>query len=285
MKKTFFAMMAMAALATQPVLADSMNIASAADWAAFANRVNNGETSLDAVMTADVTLAQDSPRVGTEANRFAGSFDGAGHTLTMSWNLAGTDYLAPFAYVAGCTIRNLHTTGSITSNERWASGLIGWIYGAATIENCRCSATITSTVEGESRSAGFFGRTYWSIFTVTIRDCLFDGSLLGPSATNCGGFGDNAFQDPTIKISNSLFAPREVTMPSSDSATFCKSYTANHTQVSDSYYTQTFGTAQGTDASSMSAADLVAALGENWTVSNGKAMLKVFDGPTVLADG
>ena len=209
MKKKLFAMLAMAAaLSAATAYADPVQIANAADWAAFANRVNNdGETNLDAVMTANVTLTQESPRVGTEANRFAGSFDGAGHTLTMSWNLADTSYLAPFSYVAGCTIRNLHTTGSITSSEMWASGLIGWINGSCTIEKCRCSATITSTVNGESRSCGFFGRTYWSSFNVTIRDCIFDGSLLGPSATHCGGFG-TTHSKTRRSISSILFSHR-----------------------------------------------------------------------------
>ena len=67
MKKAIFAMLAMAAAVfAQSALAETVEIASAADWAAFAGRVNGGATALDAVMTADVTLTQDSPRVGTD---------------------------------------------------------------------------------------------------------------------------------------------------------------------------------------------------------------------------
>ena len=276
MRKKHFAILATAAvLFAQTALAETVEIATAADWAEFANRVNNGETTLDAKLTADVTLTQDSPRVGTVDRKFSGNFDGAGHTLTMAWNLS-TVYAAPFSVAGSCTISNLHTTGSIMSSAQYASGLIGWLTGASTIEKCRCSATITSTVDGESRSGGFFGRTHWSTFDIRIRDCLFDGSLLGPSATHCSGFGDNAFSDPSVYVNNSLFAPREVTMPSSNSGTFSKSYTASRTHVYNSYYTQTLGESQGTDASSMTAAAIAAALGDNWTTFEGKAMPKAF---------
>jgi hypothetical protein len=36
--------------------AETVTIASADDWKTFAQRVNNGETSLDAVMTQDIDL-------------------------------------------------------------------------------------------------------------------------------------------------------------------------------------------------------------------------------------
>ena len=102
MKKAIFAMLAMAAAVfAQSALAETVEIASAADWAAFAGRVNGGATALDAVMTADVTLTQDSPRVGTDGNPYGGAFDGLGHRLTLNWNLPGVDFAAPFAYVAG----------------------------------------------------------------------------------------------------------------------------------------------------------------------------------------
>ena len=112
MKKALFALMATAAAVfAQSALAETVEIASAADWAAFAGRVNGGATALDAVMTADVTLTQDSPRVGTDGNPYGGAFDGLGHRLTLNWNLPGVDFAAPFAYVAGAAISNLHTCG------------------------------------------------------------------------------------------------------------------------------------------------------------------------------
>ena len=50
------------AMATASAQAETVAIASAADWASFANRVTAGEGTLDATMTADVTLSALSPR-------------------------------------------------------------------------------------------------------------------------------------------------------------------------------------------------------------------------------
>ena len=117
-----------------------------------------------------------------------------------------------------------------------------------------------------------------------IDNCLFDGSLLFANGNSIGGFVGYNERDAAMKISNSLFAPHEVVLSSNyHCATFCRGY--NNITVENSFYKQTIATPQGTDASSMSAQDLAAALGENWTVSNGKAMLKVFEGPVVLSDG
>jgi len=285
MKKIIFAVLAtVAALSALPAFADPVQIASAADWAAFANRVNNNaETSLDAVMTADVTLTQDSPRVGTDSNKYAGEFDGAGHTLTLNWVLSGVENAAPFAFVAGCNIHDLRTAGTISSDQVGVSGLIGAVRpGGAVISRCCSSVQITSSKAGDATAAGFVGTTYWASQTVQITDCLFNGSLLGADATDCGGFVGFNFDSSTLKIDNSLFAPQAVTVSGDGSATFSRCSTSGgaNVQLQNCRYTQTLGTAQGTDASSMSAADLASALGENWTVSNGKAMLAIFAAET-----
>ena len=41
---------------TVSVFAETVSIDSASDWAVFANRVNAGETTLDATLAADVSL-------------------------------------------------------------------------------------------------------------------------------------------------------------------------------------------------------------------------------------
>ena len=279
-----------AALAVQPALAETVQIASAADWAAFANRVNNGETTLGAVMTADVTLTQDSPRVGDDSSHaFAGSFDGNGYTLTLNWNSSGVECLAPFGWVSGATISNLHTDGAIVTDRQFASGLIGEVRpsgatSGATISRCGSSVEITSTVNGDATFGGFIGRTYWSSQDVHINDCLFDGAFVCGSGTNIAGFVGFNFDSTGLGISNSLFAPEEVVVSEqTGSSTFARHH--DSVMINRCYYTASLGEIQGDDASSMTATAIAAALGENWTVSEGKAMLKVFGGATVLADG
>ena len=115
------------ALVSAPAGAETVQIASASDWAAFANRVNAGETDLCAEMTADVALGNDAPRVGS-SHYFGGIFDGKEHTLTVAFEETGGSGsdddppTAPFAYVCGATIRNLQVTGTIASNGSYAAG-------------------------------------------------------------------------------------------------------------------------------------------------------------------
>ena len=270
------------ALVSAPAGAETVQIASAADWASFANRVNAGETALDATLTADVTLGREAPRVGTDGNPWTGEFNGGGHTLRVNWTFSNTTYAAPFAVTAGCIIRDLCVAGSIATDTKYAGGFIGWAKpGAVLFERCRSSVTLMTTVTGEACCGGFLGRTYWAISGITFRDCVFDGSLLGPNATDCGGFAVNPFQDPKLYFQRCLFDPVAVSVSSAGSKTFAPSYSDSHVYLQggeySGYYTRTLGAAQGTDASSMSVEDLVAALGtKNWDVMNGRAMLKVF---------
>ena len=86
---------------------NDISIGSKADWQAFCNRVNNGETGLNAIMTADVDLGTDIVMLGTDKS-YSGTFDGQGYTLSFNWT--NTDErTAPFKYVNGATIKNLRT--------------------------------------------------------------------------------------------------------------------------------------------------------------------------------
>ena len=278
MKKNLVRILAMAiAVCAFQAGAETVEIATADDWAEFANRVNNGETTLDAAMTADVTLSNDSPRVGdADSHAYKGTFDGDGHTLTLNWNKTGLESLAPFAWVSGATISNLHTTGAITSDSKTATGMIGQVpSNGALISNCRSSVTITYTATGDATAAGFIGATGWAAGqTVKIENCLFDGSLLCSTGESIAGFVGFNFSMTDLYILRSLFAPAEVEISNvQDSSTFAR---GTLDSITSSYYTTKVGAAQGDDASSMSAAAVAASLGENWTVSEGKAMLKAF---------
>ena len=72
---------------------ETITIASKEDWKAFCDRVDRGETTLNAKMTADVDLGEDTWQVGASRN-YSGTFDGQGHTLTVNWNSAFSFLLA-----------------------------------------------------------------------------------------------------------------------------------------------------------------------------------------------
>ena len=91
-------------------------IQTAADWNTFANNVNNGTQSYQGKvvrLAADISVTT---MVGSSDHYFKGTFDGGGHTLTV--NLNGTEqFIAPFRYVDGATIKNLTVAGNVTTSD------------------------------------------------------------------------------------------------------------------------------------------------------------------------
>lgn len=128
----------------QPFLIDDV-----ASWDLFAQRVNNGETGLDGILVADVDLGDDQTMVGTSNKKYSGRFDGNGHTLTVHYNTTA-EYTAPFRYVRGGRIYNLHTAGTIQTSAKFAGGIVAGYYGeSSALMNCRSSVTIISSLNGD----------------------------------------------------------------------------------------------------------------------------------------
>ncbi|MBE6270988.1 MAG: hypothetical protein E7101_08560 [Prevotella ruminicola] len=127
--------------------------------------------------------------------------------------------------VSGCT-----TTGQIATDGKFAAGLVGIVQNTATIENCRASVTIQSTTSGDGTHGGLVA-SQPSKTTITITGCVFDGRLLGSTTNCCGGF--IGYRKGAAGIYNSLFAPTEVTVQNSGSATFAR----NDVDTHNCYYT------------------------------------------------
>lgn len=271
------------AISTVSAHAETIQIASAADWATFATRVASGETDLNAVMTTDVTLTPASPRVGSEDKPYQGDFNGGGHDLVVNWTFSGRQYAAPFSVIGGCKIHDLRVRGSITSDAKFAGGLVGWVRReTSTIERCRVSVKLVLTVNGDATAGGFVGILYDNANArVTLRDCLFDGSLLGTTANSCGGFTGWKPYAPYAYYYNCLFTPKEVTVSPTSTFTFSRGPgTSPYEALTSCYYTKSIGAVQGTNASAMAPEALAAALGSNWTVApNGSVALTLFQDP------
>ena len=189
--KRYFLLCIIALLGQVCAQAQEVTIGSKADWDAFAVRVNAGETSLNAIMTADI-LEGVTTMVGTENNPYGGTFNGNGHTLTLALSSSG-QHCAPFSRVSGATIENLKTTGTVApSGIRYhASGLVGNNDGGFTARNCWVAADVVSS----DYSGGLLG--HGSISPFTMENCLFSGS--NNATTNVGGlvgWDDNS--TPTI---------------------------------------------------------------------------------------
>ncbi|WP_143025482.1 hypothetical protein [Prevotella sp. tc2-28] len=279
---------AMAAITGSGTADDPYLISSTEDWNTFANNVNNGTSysGQTVKLNADISVTT---MVGSWDNPFNGTFDGGGHTLSVTLN-NDSQYgdedayygVAPFRFTNGATFQFLVVTGIVTTSTRkYAAGLIGMTKGGTnTILNCISSVEIYSTInnkwgDNDGTHGGFIGKASG---TVIINNCLFNGQLTTTSdnpTINCGGFVGWRDGNSTLSISNSLYAPN-TTIPSGKTAVNVgATFSRNDVTPTNSYYTQTLGTAQGTAVGSKTAAQLVAALGSAWRVSSGRAVPKL----------
>ena len=166
---------------------ETITIASKEDWKAFCNRVNSGQTTLNAKLTKDVDLGSDIVMAGTEDlnspsyNAFfyyTGTFDGQGHTLSFNWNAGEDNQIAPFWCVKDATIKNLRTQGKITTKGYGLSGMVYIALGTTTITGCISDVDITGGDGGwdDSRAAGMV-QAVADGASVQITDCLVKGSI------------------------------------------------------------------------------------------------------------
>ena len=217
-------------------------------WGVFCDALQDNDTwnrfSGKTVKLGDnITVSR---MAGGSYHDFCGTFDGQGNTLTVNISSdditdGSTQYVAPFRYVSNtkadpsdeadspATIRNLHVTGTITTDKQFTGGLIGGCWGTVIVENCRVSTAITSTISGDGTHGGIVGIQQNGALTIT--GCLFDGSLLGATTYAVGGF--IGWRKSGAEIRNSLFAPAEVTVLNTSGATFSR----NKVDTYNSYYT------------------------------------------------
>ena len=244
-------------------------IGNQSNWNAFTSGINAGinYSGKTVKMSADFTATT------MVTATFSGTFDGGGHTLTFNYTATGNN-AAPFAYITGATIKNLRVAGTINSGYKFAAGIVA-ISNGGTITNCQSSVTINSSTSGDGTHGGLVADSYTG--TLNITNCLFDGKLLGTTTTSCGGIVGWHNSNSTLNISNSLFAPAEVTVTVQGGAIIARDGANSLSNLSNCYYISGWAaaTVQGTNANSMTAEALVAALNngnKNWCVYRGNAI-------------
>ena len=182
-------------------------IKDAAEWKAFCKIVNEkGMTNLNARLEADVNLGGDIAMTGRYDHKYAGTFDGQNHTLTLNWNTGESD-IAPFRRVDGATIKNLRTAGTIKSSGHFLAGLIDEASGDNnTISNCVSAVNITSSYTSDRCGAGGLISYIFPSARVTISDCLVKGAINGTGAGRKGIGGFVYTNNGTCKLTNCLYA-------------------------------------------------------------------------------
>ena len=229
-------------------------IDSTEDWDALATNITyfnspfNGYHNKHIRLDANISVTE---MIGTEGgnNPFRGTFDGGGHTLTVSIGTAEEPiterFCGPFRYTYGATIKNLKTTGDIYTSNTNAGGVVGRNGTASiTLENVSSDVAIHSTFSGAGYHGGLVGYAINASFTT----CAFTGKLLGADSHHIGGLlgqksdtnGSNA------SFTNCLFAPAEVTVSTDNSYPFAAGAQQRVTIAGNCYNTAALGNTQGT---------------------------------------
>ena len=185
---------------------DPYLLATAADLKAFRDMANaEASSKLCATLTADIDLGGEAwtpfePSSGYVSEAYAGTFDGANHTIKgLSVNLTSNAGAGLFGTVCGATIKNLKVEGNVSaSSSVFVGGIVGRTQTSATIDSCSFAGTVTSTKKnGAAGTAGIVGRV--NAGTVTITNCANTATINGTSAIAAGILGNGGSNKVTIE--------------------------------------------------------------------------------------
>ena len=253
----------------------AISIGSKTDWNNFCNALSGGNTydGQTIVLTNNITINKMAGKVnnptGVSTNPFRGTFDGGGHTLTLSGGDFGTPdtlitqkYCAPFYHVENGTFKNLIVDGDIymktqsknTYGEyqtgKFAAGFISSVTGESNyVYNCVSAVKIHSTKNDSSDGThgGFLGIISQSgTHRITFEGCAFIGQFLGKATTTWAGFvawreyktQGNTVYTNTVTFTNCLCAPTKVDIGSgTNKCTFCRASSTSGAEYNNCYYT------------------------------------------------
>lgn len=141
--------------------ANPYQIATADDLKAFRDKVNGGATTACAILTADITLHKSetwTPIGSSSKNKYNGTFDGQGHTISGLNVNEGSDQAGLFGDTAWSNtspvIKNLTIAdSSFVTAGGYAGGVAG--YGGGVFDNCHTEASVT--VQGKKCAGGIIG--------------------------------------------------------------------------------------------------------------------------------
>lgn len=166
----------------------------------FVKKVNGGENAISAVLTKDIDLADVvwAP-IGNGSVAFAGSFDGAGHTvsnLTVDYTTATSGerlYLGLFGQVEGtpekhAVIQNLTVTGSVNAASEFSvySGYVAGVVGSArNAELSNVISRVNVTADEKVGSTSSVGGLAGAMIDTTVTNCGNEGDVTG--VNNLGG--------------------------------------------------------------------------------------------------
>ncbi|MBO4642073.1 MAG: hypothetical protein J5661_04365 [Bacteroidaceae bacterium] len=168
----------------------------------FGQKISNGNNEIKGKLTADIDFSEYGKIV--ESGDFKGELDGQFHTLTI--NIGPSANPAPFNSLYG-TVKNLKVAGNIDAGEnKFAAGIAAHTYSGSQVLNCTSSINITSAVSGDGTHAGLVAVNESGL---TIKFCIFNGSMIGENTANCGGIV--GWSSSGTKMTGCVVMPVQVT--------------------------------------------------------------------------
>ncbi len=188
----------------------------------------------------DVTV---STPIGDSTHPFKGEFYGVdtyGVTRQINFTATATgEYCAPFVNINGANIHDVKVAGTISTNYKNASGLVGKVSGGtATIQNVVSTVTINSTYNGAANHGGLVSEV--ASGTLNMNNCVFAGRMQGSNTSAWGGIVGK--KSGTLNMTKCLFIPASVSVKNSGNYSLANS-SAN--TMTNCYYTTAMGTTQG----------------------------------------
>ncbi len=232
-------------------------------WFCFAVNYDLAPDGFSGKTVKLATSVESAEMAGKSGHPFKGTFDGQGNTLTFN-RTAAEDFCAPFHYINGATISNLHVQGTITGgNYERSGGLVGHSEGNITINNCRVSTEISTTVSGVAFHGGVIAFWYDSNVACTVTGCVYDGLIYNPNeadaTTYCSGFIGNLFgSNLTVTFTDCLFAPAAYGTGKYALGDKCFTFVYPNSEptynMTNCYYTSILGNRQGRPAATATVA-------------------------------
>ncbi len=150
-KKTFvfaIAVLASSGISAQTQISDEAGLKAIAD-----------DLSGEYVLTSDITLSGEWTPIGTSAESFTGTFDGAGHTIYGLKVGGGTDK-GLFGYATNATIKNVRVIGAQVGeygNGVHVGIVVGSLRGTSVVDGCFTSGV----AYGNDHVGGIIGGSGW----------------------------------------------------------------------------------------------------------------------------
>ena len=150
-----------------------------ADLKWFSEYVNDGHKTAKGILLNDITVtASGWTPIGTSTAPFAGTFDGAGYTISgLTVNDNSADNVGLFGYIKNGTVKKVCVSGASFKGDANVGGICGRNDGG-TISEC---LVYDSTISGTSNVGGIAGKS-----SGKIENCCNAGSVIGSGIVGNG---------------------------------------------------------------------------------------------------